>query len=347
MLRHFLIICTLLTISSADKYRNNKVRDLLKNSVNNTLYNRKMKEHVDDSSLSFSSVSEKEKHGVSFTLKPLPYGLVMTFRIEKNNTNEREKISVVFKRLFSFVPQSSVITNYTIQPKLNIVELNDDTIGDINCFQYSTYKSCNISTLDNKFCVSIDYASQVFQKGIKYIFPTDVKVTIIINMPSIPSNHVVGLVTSFKTDNSDLETHDDELYNEDKRVSTSSNTYFTFETFAMDINDNLINVGMDTIHHNNSGDDSEDDDNSDENSNDYEEYKVFTFHALNGLSYILWDPMIGAITSTNTPSSESSSSSSILSDTQMIGVIVGSVLGVLLIASLTVVFSKKRGRISG
>jgi hypothetical protein len=344
MLRLFVLLVTVLSFSSvciADVYRDNRVNDRLKGSLNNTLYNHRIREKIDQDSLSFSSVSERENHGVSFVLKPLPYGLVMTFRAEKNNTGEREKSTIVFKRLFSFVPQSSAITKYTTQSKLNVVQLNSNTIGDISCFTYSTYKSCNISTLDNSFWVSLDYASRVFQKGIKYVFPTDVKVTVGINMPSIPSNHVIGLVTSFKTRNGRLETSDDELYTEDKRVSTGNLTYFSFETFATDNTGSLIDVGMDTVQHNNIGDNSEEDDNGDEHSNDYEGFKVFTFSSLNGLSYILWDPMIGTITSSNTGTS---SSTGALSGAQIAGIIVGSAMGALVIAVVAVLFAKKRGR---
>jgi hypothetical protein len=346
MSRLLVLLSALLSFSSvcyADGYRDNTIRDRLKGALNNTLYTRRIREHIDHNSISYTSVSERDNHGCSFVLKPLPYGLVMTFRTQNNNTNEREKTSVVFKRLFSFVPQSSTNTNYTNGTKYNLIQLNSNTIGDINCVAYSTYKTCNISTLDNSFWVSVDYASEVFQKGVKYVFPTDVKVTVGINMPSIPSNHVVGLVTSFKTGNGRLEERDDELYTDDKRVVTGSLTYFSFETYATDNNGDIVDVGMNTVTRN-STDETDDDDNSDDNSNTYEWFKVFTFSSTTGISYILWDPMIGATTTTN--NGQTSTSSSALSGGQIAGIVVGSVLGALVIVAVAVVFAKRHSRVS-
>ncbi len=347
MSRFFLLIVAFLaftTASKSERYRNNKVHKELEKSLNNNNYNRNIDEEFDYNSLSLKSNSDKDKNTISFVIKPLPYGLVLTYKSKINNSlesEESEKTSVIFKRLFTFVPEQTNNTNYNNETKYNIIELNNNNFGHLTCVTQNMYKTCNISTLNNVFSINIDYSSQVFQKGIKYVFPTDVKVTVIINMPFIPTNHIIGLVTSFKTNYGNPEIHDDEVYIDDKRVSTGNLTYFSFETIAINKENETINVTMSNMSRDNHLDIH--DDNDDENNNEYEDFRIFTFTSNSNLSYILWDPMIGSITSSN---SQTSTSSNFLSGGQIAGIVVGSVFGILIITGLGLLINKKLNIIS-
>ena len=278
-----LLFFTLIALSSArleklddidlDKTVNQKIND--KNGYN--FFNRKLDTIKNKTHFEFVSKESENmnKKNIGFKFMVNGDGVELNFNANKNVS---EYTRIVFKK---------ILYNGT-----ELYDFKDNLFNDMTCFNSSSYKSCFLSMKDSFMTIRADFNTELYFKSFnnktKRYFPTDIKVTVIFNttMHSFGNNDSFVLVSRMKTDNKNYFNNSYKQENEDNFYGNL--TYMSFETYAVDDNQNEFSVKM--IKDNILRRDVED------NEDDEREFN-FLFNLDNMTNILTWDPTFGATTS--------------------------------------------------
>ncbi len=231
------------------------------------------------------------KNTMGFRFQKTSSGIHLHYSVVKD-TNQTEHVRMTFRKLLS---------NGTLLSKFG-----EEDFNDLVCTQVLNYNSCLLSTKNGMFGVNVDYNSvpftKVFGNHTHQVYPTDIKVTVLINntMTNFPElltqsgSQNCTLVVHFNSDNDNYFSNFD---SDNFTDFTSGNlTYTTFEKYSLDQNNVSQPVYFnpaptqlfDEEFTNNDEDEDEDEDEEHELINRHEVH--FTFES-NGI--IRWDPTIG------------------------------------------------------
>jgi hypothetical protein len=335
-----LLCCALIASSYAQRTKSKDLETNIESHKNAPVFNRQLHQESKPESMNFESKGDNNaKHSFYFKVEKTDAGLLIKYKVQMNDTRAHENTRIMFHKVFTFMPNDLTVPMYTNETMENVVNLRKTDFANLVC-QTLEHQTCYISTKNQKMTLQVDFSNVPFKKQFNntehQVFPTDIKITVLFNF-TVPTNHSIGLITRFKTESPHLHEKEHELYENNKEVETGNLTYFSYETLALNqdnatsINVDMTNVDTD-FGETESSDDEEEDDDDEHPTN---KFTVFTFSSDNTMTQVIWDPVVGAtstFTGVDLTQQSTSGSSSSGFPNWAIGVIVGSVCAIVLVA---------------